>query len=439
MTLHRRALLRVGALSAGGLSLASVLAARQAQAASERKNTSVILFWMAGGPSQLETYDPKPQAPAEVRGPFSPLATCTPGLEVCDLLPRHAPLADRFSIVRSITHSLSIHDDGSHWMQTGYPLFNARERGQQQPCQGSVVSALRGPNAEGLPAYVCIPEDYRTHLGFFQGAAFLGARHNAVNAGSDSGLHPYKPPELSLPEELTVERLTSRRALSQQLDALAAQVERSAETHLRAETQSQAFDLLTGPRARAAFNWQAEPDAVKERYGAHHWGQAALLARRLVEAGVTFVTINLYDKDIDWWDDHTKLEPNLRNRLPPYDQALCVLLEDLSERGLLDETLVVACGEFGRTPKIGATSAGRDHWPRAMSVLLAGGGIRGGQVIGSTTKDAGEPADLPLPPGALLATIYRVLGIPHETILHDRQNRPTPLVPEGQPIAGLFA
>jgi hypothetical protein len=433
----RRSFLKVGSLGIGGLALPEVLRARQAQAATDRRDTAVILFWMAGGPSHIDTYDMKPNAPPEVRGPFRPIRTNVPGLNVCELLPRHAAIADKFSIVRSIQHEHSVHDDASHWVQTGYPLLNARARGQHQPAQGSVVSCVRGPNAAGMPAYVCIPEAYSSPKGFYQTATYLGARHNPLNAGGDPSLGNYRTPEFTLPADLTLPRLDSRRELLQSINDLAQRAERDGTLDAMDQVQERAFELVTGSHARAAFDLSRESDALRDKYGRHFWGHSALLARRLVEAGVTFVTINLYEADVDWWDDHTTIEKNLQKRLPKYDQALCTLIEDLHARGLSDRVLVAAFGEFGRAPRIDK-GAGRGHWPGAMSALLSGGGIKGGRIVGSTNADGGRVKDRPLGPGDLLATMYRVLGIDHELALADRQNRPVRLVESGQPIAELF-
>jgi hypothetical protein len=436
--LRRRSFLKLGGLGLGGLTLPELLRIRQAQAAPARRETSVILFWMAGGPSHIDTYDMKPTATDAIRGPFLPIATNLPGLEVCDLMPRHTEIADKLAVVRSLRHQHSVHDDASHWVQTGYPLLNARERKQQQPAQGAVVSALRGPNRPGLPAYVCIPEDYRTHLGFYQAATYLGAKHNALNAGGDPTLGKYRLPEFALPEGMSLERLQQRRELFGTMDRLVQHAESSGALQAMDQMQQQAFDLVTGARAREAFDLSREPQALRDKYGRHAFGQSALLARRMVEAGVTFVTINLYEKDVDWWDDHYTIEKNLRKRLPPYDCALATLIEDLHVRGLSEQVLVVACGEFGRAPRID-NNAGRGHWPRAMTAVLSGGGIKAGQIIGGTTADGGEPSQRPLGPGDLLASIYQTLGINHEQTVPDLQNRPIRLVDEGQPIAELFA
>jgi len=423
----RRSFLRIGSLGLAGLSLPDVLASES------RKDTAIILFWMAGGPSHIDTYDMKPAAPAEVRGPFKPIGTRLPGFQVCELLPRHAQLADRVSIVRSIRHTLGVHDDASHWVQTGYPLLQARERGQQNPAQGAAISKIRGPNQSGLPANVSIPEAYHSRQGFYQSAAFLGRGHDPVNAGIDPKLGNYRKPEFALPADLSLDRLADRRELATAFDNLS----RQAEQRSLDEANARAFELVAGSKAREAFELGREPDRLHDRYGRHAWGQAALLARRLVEAGTTFVTINLYEKDIDWWDDHTTIEKNLKKRLPPFDQSLCALIEDLTQRGMAERVLVAAFGEFGRGPRIDA-GGGRSHWPYAMSALLSGGGIRGGQVIGATSADGGSVKDRPLGPGDLLSTMYRVMGIDSAQMLPDAQNRPVRLVDEGTPIRELI-
>jgi hypothetical protein len=434
----RRSVLKLGALSLAGLTGTDLTIPLVTRAAGDRSiKTSVILLWMAGGPSHIDTYDMKPDAPAEVRGPFTPISTNLPGLNVCDLMPRHAAIADKLTVIRSLHHTLSVHDDASHWLQTGYPLLQARERGQQQPCQGAVVAKLRGACEPGVPPYACVPEDYRTHMGFYQAATYLGSRYNAVNAGGDPAIGKYRPPEFQLPTEVNLARFAGRRDLLRTFDATSRRLEAAGALESMDENQRQAFDLIAGSRAREIFDITRESDAMRDRYGRHGWGQSTLMARRLVEAGATFVTVNLYEKDVDWWDDHYVIEKNLRKRLPIYDQALSALIEDLHQRGLNERVLVVACGEFGRSPRID-THAGRGHWCRAMHAVLSGGGIRPGQIIGSTTSNGGEPEDRPLGPGDLLASIYKVLGIDHDTYLPDRQNRPARLVEHGEPIDELF-
>ena len=435
--ISRRGFLRVGSLGAG-LTLPNVLKSRQANGATaDRNDTAIILLFQAGGASHIDMYDMKPAMPAEVRGPFSPIATNQPGLDVCELMPGHARIADKLAIIRSIKHNLAVHDDGTHWLQTGWPLLNARQMGQQNPSQGSVISALAGSRQKGMPAYVAIPEDYRRHAGYYEGPAFLSSRHAALDAGGDPSLGNYRPPEFKLPADVVMSRLDDRRGLMREFDSLARQLDREPAFRNLDDVQRQALELVSGSTVRQAFDLSQESTELRDKYGRHAYGQSALLARRLVEAGVTFVVINLYEKDVDWWDDHYTIEKNLRKRLPPYDQALTALIEDLTQRGQIDRVLVAAFGEFGRAPRIDQ-HAGRGHWPGAASAVLAGGGIRGGQVIGSTVSNGAEPKDRPLGPGDLLASLYRAVGIDHHATVRDRQQRPVPIIESGEPIAELF-
>jgi hypothetical protein len=433
----RRSFLRIGSLGLAGLSLADTLEARGEPGAGRRRADAVILLFMAGGPSHLDTYDMKPDAPADVRGPFRPIRTRVPGLEVSELLPRHVPISPHLSVIRSLTHELSVHDDGTHWLQTGHPLLNARARGQQHPSQGSVVSALRGPNRTGVPAYACVPDDYMTHMGFYEGPAFLGARHAAFSTGADPSVSRYRRPDFLLPVGLSSSRLKRRHDLLRGVDEVVRKAECSGLIEEFDQVQQRAFDIITGSEVRRALDLSAEPDALRDKYGRHLYGYGALLARRLVEAGVTFITVNLYEKDVDWWDDHYTIEKNLRKRLPVFDAAFSTLIEDLHERGLLATTLVAAFGEFGRAPRIDA-QAGRGHWPRAMSAVLAGGGIREGQVVGATTADGGEPSERALPPGSLLATMYELMGIDPTNALTDREGKQVRLFDRGEPIRELL-
>jgi len=433
----RRSILQLGTLTLAGLTGSNLTHPGLVHSGTDSGRPSVILLWMAGGPSHIDMYDRKPDAPVEVRGPFSSIDTNLPGLQVCELMPGHVSIANRLTVIRSLHHTLPDHDDASHWVQTGYPLPQARQRGQQQPCQGAVVAKLIGPTKPGVPGYVCVPEDYRSHMGFYQAATYLGSRYNAVNAGGDPQAGRYRPPEFQLPGEISLDRFGGRRELLQTFDGLRRDAETSGTIRAMSDVQHQAFDLIAGSRSRELFDLSRESDSMRDRYGRHGWGQATLMARRLAEAGVGFITVNLYEKDVDWWDDHYVIEKNLRKRLPIYDQACSALVEDLAERGLSKQVLVVAVGEFGRSPVIDK-AAGRGHWCRAMSAVLSGGGIKEGQIIGSTTSNGGEPANRPLGPGDLLASIYRVVGIDHETYLPDRQNRPTRLQEMGEPIAELF-
>lgn len=433
----RRSFLKIGALGLAGLSLPELLHATETQPSVRRR--AVILYWMAGGPSHIDTYDMKPDAPASVRGPFRPIATNVPGMQICELMPRQARVADKFSLIRSLTHTNYNHFDAAHWVQTGYHEPNVMGRGQPYPSQGSIVSMLRGANLPGMPPYVCIPEAYGAVRGFYQKSGFLSAAHNPLNAGGlalSQQFHINRP-ELILSPELTISRVEGRRALQRQIGEAARHVETSGAMQTMDRHYQRAFELVTSPRVQEAFDFAREPASLQDRYGRHAWGQGTLLARRLVERGVTFVTINHFEAEIDWWDDHYNIETNLRRRLPLYDQALGTLIEDLHDRGLADEVLVAAFGEFGRGPQIDSY-AGRGHWARAWHALLAGGGVQGGRIVGSTTSNAGEPRDRAMGPGDLLATIYHAAGIDSHTMLPNREGRPVPLVPAGEAVRELF-
>ena len=443
----RRGFLKIGSLGLAGLILPNLLraeaeafdkAAVSNVAAADRRGTAVILYWMAGGPSHLDTWDMKPEAVAEVRGPFKPIATRLPGLQLCELLPHQAAMADKLAIVRSLAHRNGNHFDAAHWVQTGYHEENVMGRGQPYPCQGAIVAKLAGPCVPGLPPYVCIPQPYSPYLGFYQQPSYLGEAFGPLSGGGEPAYRGKRAdPEFILPTDVSFARLAERRALMERIDGLARRAEALPAFAEMDQHYQRAFGLVTSPQVQQAFNIEAEPARLRERYGRNPWGQGALLARRLVEAGVRFVTINHYEGDVDWWDDHFTIEANLRKRLPPFDQALGTLIADIHERGLADRVLVAAFGEFGRTPWIDR-HAGRGHWPNAMSALFSGGGLKTGQIIGSTTSNGGEPKDRPFGPGDLLATIYRAVGIDPGQSLPNRQNRPIPLVDAGQPIPELF-
>jgi hypothetical protein len=435
--ISRRSFLTIGSLGLAGLSLPQVLRARERQPEARRR--AVILYWMGGGPSHIDTYDMKPNAPEQVRGPFRPRATRVPGMQFCELFTRQAPLADKLSVMRGLTHTNFDHFDAAHWVQTGYHEFRVMGRGQPYPAQGSVVALLRGANEPGMPPYVCIPEAWSARRGFYQHAAFLGASCNPLSAGG-AGLserYAHNRPQLDLPPELTVRRVEDRRALQRNIQDAARALDASGAAQALDRHYQRAYELVTSPRVQAAFDLQREPAPLQDRYGRNAWGQAALLARRLVEAGVTFVTINHFEAEIDWWDDHYTIETNLRRRLPIYDQALGSLIQDLHDRGLADDVLVAAFGEFGRSPVIDS-QAGRGHWARAWHAVLSGGGVQGGRVVGATTANGGEPRERGFGPGDLLATIYHALEIDPATTVLDRQQRPIRIVDHGQPIRELF-
>lgn len=451
--LARREFLRAGALAWGGLSLADLLsgrarAANQAEPATDTpSDTSVILFWMWGGPSQLETWDLKPLAPSEYRGPFRPIATPAPGLDVCELFPRLAALGDKLSLVRSLAHEMSAHNDGSIEHLTGKtparpdPTSTARS---EHPDFGMIASRVRGGRPGGLPHYVGIPRQP-----FMTQPTYLGVSHAAYATG-DPSVENFQPPNLTLCAGLNGSRLDNRRELVTQLDRLRRAVDRHGEMAGTVDFRDAALELLTAPAVARAFDLTAEEPATRERYGRHLWGQACLLARRLAESGVGVITIDalaptLSDRYFSW-DDHINpltgwdLRDAMRYRAPFMDQAVAALVDDIHARGLDRRILVVCLGEFGRTPRLVDSQGllGRDHWPQAQAALLAGGGLRMGQVVGATNARGEYPVERPLAPQDLLATVYRHLGIDPRHTFYDALHRPIPILDRGEPIAELI-
>jgi hypothetical protein len=428
----RRTFLRAGFLGLGGLTLGHFARLRALAAADDKAPpTSVILFWLGGGPSQFETYDPKPAAPAEIRGVFNPIQTSLPGVHFCELLPLQAQLMNQMAVVRSIAHTTTNHAVGWEWLLTGYEVASASDASPPAvyPSVGSVTARLRGPRQPGVVPYVLLNE---RRLGY-HGATYLGQASNPyIPMGDGQGKGKAgNPAALSLAEGLTVERLHERVALLQEVDRLRASVDTTGAMDGMDQYRKQAVGILTSPAFRNALDLEREPDKVRLRYGPSALCQHALLARRLVEAGVSFVTVSY-----DVWDDHGELPRKIKDHTPPFDRAFTALIQDLSERGMLDRVLVAAFGEFGRTPVINK-DAGRDHWPNVMSAALVGGGLRSGLVVGKSNGRGEEPVDTPLGPEDLLATIYHVLGIDHHQTFLDRLNRPVAILPKGEPIRQL--
>lgn len=444
---RRREFLRAGALALGGLALPELLAARRAAGAVSAPDTSVILFWMWGGPSQLETWDMKPHAPSEYRGPFSPIATNVPGIDICELFPQTAQLADKFSLIRSLHHEMSAHNDGSIELLTGKtpskadPTSTAKS---EHPDFGMFTSRVRGLPADGLPQYVGIPRQP-----FMTQPVYLGMSHQAFATG-DPSVGNFRPPNLTIDAGLNGSRLDDRRGLVAQLDRLRRDIDLSGTLEGTSEFRQHAFQLLTSPRVAAAFDLEREEPKLRDRYGRHLWGQSCLLARRLAEAGVGVVTIDalapqqgtpLYFS----WDDHANAQPGwdlakgMTWRAEHMDPALASLIEDIYARGLDQKILVIAVGEFGRTPRLSHANGclGRDHWPQAQSALISGGGLRMGQVVGATNSKAEYPAERPLTPQDLMSTIYRHLGIDPHREFTDFSGRPHRILPHGQPIREL--
>lgn len=442
---RRREFLRAGLLALGGLSLADVIAARAAQPVAS--DTSVILFWMWGGPSQLETWDLKPNAPVEYRGPFRPIATSVPGLDVCELFPRQAALGQQISLIRSIAHSMSSHNDGSIEVLTGKtptvadPTSTATS---EHPDFGMIASRVIGPSPAGLPRYVGIPQQP-----FMTRPTYLGLSHSAFSTG-DPSVETYQPRDLTLAGGIDGHRLDHRKELLAQFDRFKQAADLSGSLDGIGRFRETAFSMLTSRAVVDAFDLRREDPRLRDRYGRHLWGQSCLLARKLAEAGVSVVTIDAREPSSGdryfSWDDHINVQTRwdladaMRRRGPFMDQALSTLISDIHERGLDRKILVVAMGEFGRTPRLVNIDGliGRDHWPSAMSALVSGGGLRMGQVIGQTNSKAEYPAEQPLSPQDVLATIYRHLGITTDTAFQNFAGRPVPILLDGRPIAGLI-
>lgn len=430
----RRRLLMAGSLGLFGLGLPDLL---RATTGSERRGRarSCILVFAWGGPSQLDTLDPKPDAPAEVRGEFGTIPTRVSGLRFSEHFPRLANLADRFAVVRSLTHDDPAHLSSVHHLTTGRhaPKVKSDADGPSRrdtPHLGSVLAHLR-PRRDGLPPFVTLPwiVSHPAAPGGIapgQNAGWLGTPYDPFVLTGDPNAPGFAPPGIS--SALEPDRLQARRRLLGELTSVAA----PADFHARA------FDLLTSPQAQAAFRLDREPAGIRERYGRNIHGQALLLARRLVEAGVRLVCVNWHQDGRNFWDTHGDNFNRLkRDLMPPTDQGLSTLLEDLEQRGLLEETVVAWVGEFGRRPQISAGNAGREHWPFCYSGILAGGGIRAGQVFGRSDRQAAYPTENPVSPADFTATLYHALGVPADTVLRDRENRPIPLT-EGRPLVELF-
>ncbi len=458
--LHRRdAMIRLGQLGAGALTLPGLLQARAAVPAKPRaahSADSCIYLFLWGGPPQHDTFDLKPDAPADIRGEFRPINTNVPGIQICELLPRLARLADKYAIVRSLSHPSNNHEPSVQYLlsgQAGAPTLavpqNQRSR-SDFPNIGSVVSYFRPPG--DLPTAVTVPRPIGhsgvTYTGTYAG--FLGPKHDPLERAPakdtrESAIHALDP----LPD-VPDSRLAARTGLLKQLERHDAALQKAGSSGMD-EYRQQALRMVANPAVRRAFELEREPTWVRDRYGRTEYGEGFLLARRLVEAGVSLITISwmyIFPNGIvsNVWDNHSGLNiygaktgyDLLRGPtcLPALDQGLSALIEDLEDRGLFDRTLIAAAGEFGRTPKVNITG-GRDHWGACQSALFAGGGIRGGQVYGKSDKIAAYPSDNPVSPPDFLATIYHALGIDPQDEIRDRENRPHRLC-DGTPLTSLF-
>lgn len=433
--LSRRSLLELG-VPMLGLGLPDLLRLRSeagealpaSPVSDSKRRRSLIVFWTHGGMSQQDTVDLKPDAPAEFRGGYRPIPTVVPGTVVTEKFPCIARVIDRLSIVRSVNHQNAIHAPSAHWMQTGYFGPTLARSAPQKPSFGSVIARARGANQPNMPPYVTIP---KAEAFGYQGAVYVGAAHNPFEVGADPNAKDFRVPNLALPKGLEQKSLESRSELLKRFDTFSRDVDKSGAMAGLDSFKVQALDMVTGTRVRDAFDLSKEDPRLRDRYGRHLYGQGALLARRLVEAGSTCVTVNT-----GYWDHHDNVEKNLNEHLPPLDAAIGTLVEDLAQRGMLGDVAIYCAGEFGRTPLING-HAGRDHWANCFSVLLGGGGLAGGRVVGASESRGGKVKDRPVSPLDVLATIYDTLGIPLDTHYNDASGRPVSIVGAGQPIREL--
>lgn len=439
-----------------GLSLPDVL---QLHAASSpvgkaKPDTAVIQIWLGGGPSQFETFDPKPAAPLEIRGPYSAIQTKLPGVQICETLPRVASVLDQAVVIRTLTHATNDHFGGAHRLTTGYSGESGRST---HPSTGAVASRFRGPNNPQVPSYVLLSEEQTRNpvLATVMGSAYLGAQHSPFTILQDPfqiGFQPRKVQDavssLKLADDYTLARVSDRRTLLVELDRFAREADATRAMDGIDGLNDLALDMVTSGAARRAFDLNEESAATRDRYGRHRWGQMGLLARRLIESGVTFVTLNTAPDSL-CWDWHRNIVHDHRPddgsdgpsrgmdvSGPPLDQMLAALITDLSERGLDRKVLLVVWGEFGRTPRVNPTG-GRDHWGSLMSLLLAGGGLNMGQVIGTSSANGEIPTNRPVSPSDVLTTVYRHLGIDLASQTVNRAGRPIPLLPDGELIPEL--
>ena len=444
--LNRRSFLQLGVAGMASLGLPQILRARadSPPPAGGTRNTSVILLWLDGGPGHMDMYDMKPDAPEEYRGIWRPIRTRVPGIDITELYPKQARYTDKFSIVRSLHHNTGDHFAGGHRMLTTKDMgVSGANNAGRFPGIGAIVSREVGPRRPGMPAYVGVPSAYSIGLspGYF-GANFLGHRYNPFQTGGDPNSPNFRVENLNLANGLSLPRLEDRRGLVRHFDTARRQLESHPDSQAMDRFSQEAYEFVTGPNAREAFSLEREEPRLRDLYGRHQWGQSTLLARRLVEAGATFVTVLFAG-----WDHHWDLQAGYENYLPKVDSCVSALFHHLDQRGLLDTTLVMLCGEFSRTPRMndgrngGPTqlgTPGRDHWGDSMFCLMGGGGVKGGRIIGSTDRLGQRPASRPVTPSNIHATIYQVLGIDPRLHLMDPVGRPVAVLDDPTAISELF-
>lgn len=456
--LSRRSFIETGALGVAGLGLADLLKYEAAAKSIGKapKDTAVIFVWLPGGPPHMEMYDMKPEAPVEYRGDFRPIKTNVSGVEVCELLPLHAKIADKYNIIRSIHHKFADHGGGHKRMMTGRAPATPTGTINDAPSITSIIKHMLSDGKSELPVCVAEVDSGRDSIDTFaMGSAYLGASTSPFMISGDPSAPDFKVRNIGVKAEMEA-RVDDRLSMLQGMDKLRRSVDKSGVMNAMDAFNQQAMNMLMSPKVRDAFDLSKEPAKLRDRYGRHRFGQRAILGRRLVEAGCRFVTMvwerpeTAMPKSATYnWDSHAvnaDIFKDSKWRLPFYDQALTALIEDLYARGLDRRVLLVATGEFGRTPKItvrrgaktGVNQPGRDHWPQAMSVLVSGGGMRTGQIIGATNSKGEHPVERPLTPNDLWATVYHHLGIDHHHVLRDLQNRPMPILPFGEPIPEIM-
>jgi hypothetical protein len=429
---NRRDFIRMGSIA--GLGLADIMRMQHlfASEKGDRSDVNCIFIFIVGGMPQQDMWDLKPNAPAEIRGDFQNISTNVPGIQISDVLPGCATVADKMAILRSMTHDDSDHGRGFHVMMSGKKAgagdFNGNQNNNQHPCIGSMVSHLGRPGV--LPPYISVPNFLNSG-----GPSFLGPAHGPFVIDSEPAAPDFSVRDIALPTSIVTKRGELRRRALQEINQFEKRAEQVGKQVRSLDTfYEKAFNLMSSPEARKAFDIQKEPEKVREAYGMTSIGQCSLLARRMVEAGCRFVAV-----ENGHWDTHRKNTYSLRELLcPAFDQAIPALLNDLQDRGMLEKTMVVVTTEFGRTPRINQL-AGRDHWPNAFSIVMAGGGVQGGQVIGETDKQAAEVKDRPISPEDMVATILHGLGIDHDKVMHTPLGRPVPIADGGNVVKELFA
>lgn len=461
--ISRRNFLEFGGVAGCSMGLADLLRARESTATVGHRgqDTAVIFVWLAGGPPHMETYDMKPDAPRDYRGEFSPIETNVPGIEVCELLPMHARIADKYNIIRSIHHNFSDHGGGHKRFLTGRDPATPTGFVNDKPCVGSMASlALAGRrDTHGLPNYIVLGSSRVNSVDTFSfGSAYLGSHTHPFRISADPSSTDFAVQNVGVDKSMS-DRLEDRVTLLRGFDGLRRELDNVAMRDSMDVFNERAVAMLMSPDVREAFDITQESTDVRERFGRHGWGQRAVLARRLVERGVPWVTVvmeNPYQSGISQpkygvynWDSHAvncHLFKDARIRFPIYDRTVTAMVEDLYARGLDRKVLLVVTGEFGRTPRItvrpgsqtGVDQPGRDHWPGAMSVLVSGGGMRTGQIIGATNSKGEEPISRAMTPNDLWATVFRHLGVDYTRSFLDHSGRPMPILPYGQPIAELI-